>query len=99
MPLPDSNPPILPLKVALYYLKAILPALLFYAVGIPAIYVLNKRFPSEPCAANLGMIFFCLFLLLSFIFLLISIYLTIRRERAGLPNIIMHIIGLIILLR
>ncbi|OQP59095.1 hypothetical protein A3860_38990 [Niastella vici] len=70
-------------------IKRVMPTLIFYAIAIVAIDVLNRLSPGGPCVPGLGVVAFFLFIPVIFGLFLYNIFLTFHRgKKNGIPAII-----------
>lgn len=74
-----------------------IPTLLFYAVAIATIYILEKVSPSGPCTPGLGVLSFFLLIPIAVGLLLRNIYLTVKVNKANLINVILHIVAIVLI--
>jgi hypothetical protein len=76
--------------------KQIRPTLLFYALAIAAVYILEKLSPSGPCSPGLGVLAFFLLIPIVAALLIRNIYLTLKVDKVNFANVILHIVALIL---
>jgi hypothetical protein len=79
-------------------IKLLIPTLLFYAIALTIVYLLDKISPTGPCTPGLGIISFMCLIPISIVLVIRNIYLAVKIDKSNFIVAIMHIVVMTIAL-